>query len=578
MDGQITPPRLSFGFPGEGHDEMKPYEAIAQALVAEGADKMFGLMGDGNMWLWNVLLRDHGKRIYSARNEAAAVSMADGYSRTTGKVGIAFVTCGPGLTQCGTSIVVANRNRSQLVVVAGEAPKTNRFHTQALDQKRWAEANECLYFSITSHDTMAEEIAEAFYAVRTQRRPVLLNLPMDLQEQGSIDWDFEYRPSSTFIAPPNVEPNPVGLSQLADALAAAEKPVIIAGRGARLSGAREEIVKLGERTGALLATSLVGKGLFSGNEWDVGISGVFASVVTEELLGEADLILGIGAEVGYHTSEGGLMFPSAQIARIDIKPAPEAIGVVPGLHIQGDAKKAVTALNALLDQRGIKKTGFRTPHTKELLATPPIKRDTPNDGMDPRVLARELGKGMPKGALFTCGAGHFFSWPAMYAAIPDDVEIQFSYQFGAVGQGLPLAVGTGAGNEGRQHIVLEGDGSMMFNLQELDTVCREGLQMCLIVWNDAGYGAEVHKLKAKGFDVGTAQWPHTDFVSLAKAFGGDGELLDRETDLPAAMQRGLAKGGLYLIDARVSASTPTDGYAKVYFGTPNSAPLLRPVA
>ena len=557
---------------------MKAYEAIAQALVAEGADKMFGLMGDGNMWLWNVLLRDHGVRVYSARNEAASVSMADGYSRTTGKVGMAMVTCGPGLTQCGTSIVVANRNRSQLVIIAGDAPKTNRFHTQALDQRRWAEANECLFYTITSHDNMAEEIAEAFYATRTQRRPVLLNLPMDIQENGNIDWDFEYRPSTAFIAPRNVEPNPEGLAQLADALAAAEHPVIIAGRGARLAGAKDEILKLGERTGALLATSLVGKGLFAGDEWDVGISGVFAAAVTEELLGEADLILGIGAEVGYHTSEGGLMFPSAQIARIDIKPAPEAIGVVPGLHIQGDAKKVVAALNALLDQRGVKKAGFRTAHTKELLAAPPKAQDKPNDGMDPRLLARELGKAIPKGALLTCGAGHFFSWPAMYAAIPDDVEIQFSYQFGAVGQGLCIAVGTSAGNPGRPHIVVEGDGSMMFNLQELDTVCREGQQMVLLVWNDAGYGAEVHKLKAKGFEVGTAQWPHTNFVGLAKAFGGDGELLAREEDLPAAVARGLAKGGLYLIDARVSPSTPTDGYAKIYFGTPNSAPLLRPVA
>ena len=184
---------------------MKAYEAIARALVAEGADNMFGLMGDGNMWLWNVLLRDHRVRVYSARNEAASVSMADGYSRTTGKVGIAMVTCGPGLTQCGTSIVVANRNRSQLVVIAGDAPKTQRFHTQALDQRRWAEANECLFHTITSHDTMAEEIAEAFYATRTQRRPVLLNLPMDIMD-SDFDWDFEYRASTNFIPPRNVEP------------------------------------------------------------------------------------------------------------------------------------------------------------------------------------------------------------------------------------------------------------------------------------------------------------------------------------------------------------------------------------
>ena len=556
---------------------MKAYEAIAQVLVAEGAEMMFGLMGDGNMWIWNSLLRDHPVRVYSARNEAASVSMADGYARTTGKVGMAMVTCGPGLTQCGTSIVVANRNRTPLVVIAGEIPKTRRFHVQSLDQRRWAEANECLFHSISGLDSMAEEIAEAFYAARTQRRPVLLNLPMDLQEK-EFDWDFEYRPSTDFIATPNVEPNPVGLAKLADALAQAERPVIIAGRGARLSGAKDEIVRLGERVGALLATSLLSKGLFAGHEWDVGISGTLASVITEELLGEADLVLGIGAEIGYYTSEGGLMFPTAQLARIDLRPAPESIGLVPGLHVQGDAKKTVAALNALLDQRGLRKTGFRTAETKAIMAKPPKMHEKPNDGMDPRLLARELGKGIPNGALVTCGAGHFFSWPVMYASLPEGAEIQFSYQFGAVGQGLCLAVGTGAGNPGRQHIVIEGDGSMMFNLQELDTVCREGMQMVLIVWNDAGYGAEVHKLKAKGFEVSTAQWPHTNFVELAKAFGGDGELLGREEDLPAAIARGLAKGGLYLIDCRVSPSTPTDGFAKVHFGIPNSAPLLRPVA
>ena len=148
---------------------MKAYEAIAQALVAEGAEMMFGLMGDGNMWIWNSLLRDHPVRVYSARNEAASVSMADGYARTTGKIGMAMVTCGPGLTQCGTSIVVANRSRTPLVVIAGEIPKTQRFHVQSLDQRRWAEANECLFHSISGLDSMAEEIAEAFYAARSSR-------------------------------------------------------------------------------------------------------------------------------------------------------------------------------------------------------------------------------------------------------------------------------------------------------------------------------------------------------------------------------------------------------------------------
>jgi thiamine pyrophosphate-dependent acetolactate synthase large subunit-like protein len=166
----------------------------------------------------------------------------------------------------------------------------------------------------------------------------------------------------------------------------------------------------------------------------------------------------------------------------------------------------------------------------------------------------------------------------MYMALPEGAEIQFSYQFGAVGQGLPLAIGTGAGNPGRPHIAIEGDGSMLFHIQELDTVTRFKLQMVLIVWNDGGYGAEVHKLVPKGFEMGQAHWDSPDFVAIAKAFGGDGVLLNKEADLPAAVAEGLRKGGLYLIDVRVSPTAFSDPHGKVYYGVPSQAPLLRPVA
>jgi len=337
-------------------------------------------------------------------------------------------------------------------------------------------------------------------------------------------------------------------------------------------------VKLGERVGALLATSLQGKGFFAGEEWNVGIAGAFASEPTERLLADADFVLGVGAELGYHTTEGGLLFPSAEVARIDIKPMPTEIGIIPGLYAQGDAKRAVAAMNEAMEARQIRKTGLRTAETKAVMQEPPHEFAKPTDGLDPRALAVHLGAAIPKGALVTCGAGHFFTWPAMYMPLPQGAEIQYSYNFGAVGQGLGVAIGTGAGNPGRQHVAIEGDGSLMFNIQELETVVREKLQMVLIIWNDAGYGAEVHKLTAKGFNEKLAQWESPNFVAIAKAFGGDGVKLEREDQIGAAVAEGLKKGGLYLIDARVSASTPTDPYAKVYHGVPNQAPMLRELA
>ncbi|MGD0430874.1 MAG: thiamine pyrophosphate-binding protein [Acetobacteraceae bacterium] len=554
---------------------MKVYEAIADALLAEGCDNLFGLMGDGNMWLWAALAKKQAK-IISARHEAAAVSMADGYSRTTGKVGVAMVTCGPGLTQLGTVLIIAARNRSQLVVVTGEINPGSKNKTQSMDQKRFTEACSARFHTVTSIDNMAEEIAEAFYTARVHRVPVVLNLNMNLQDQD-FDWDFDYRPSTVFL-PPRVEtPSPDLLAPVIEKLAAAQRPVIIAGKGAIAAKAKDEIVKLADRVGALLATSLQGKGYFAGEPWDIGIAGAFASEPSERLLADADFVLGVGAELGYYTTEGGLLFPSAEVARIDIKPMPEEIGVIPGLYVQGDARKTVASLNEALESRQVRNEGFRNAATRAVLEEPAHRFEPPTDGLDPRAAAGYLARALPKGALVTCGAGHFFSFPAMYMALPEGTEIQFSYQFGAVGQGMPLAIGTGAGNPGRPHVAIEGDGSLLFHIQELDTITRFKMQMVLIVWNDGGYGAEVHKLLPKGFEWGQAHWDSPDFVAIAKAFGGDGVKLEKEADLPAAVAEGLRKGGLYLIDVRVSPTTYSDPHGKVYYGIPSKAPLLRPV-
>lgn len=556
---------------------MKVYEAIAQSLIAEGVTDFFGLMGDGNMWLWGALCRNPSIKAYSLRHESMAVSAADGYARASGKVGVAMVTCGPGLTQCGTSMIAAYRGKTPLVLVAGEIPEGAKNKTQLMDQRRFAEASSTRFFTVSSIDNMAEEIAEAFYAARLNRVPVLLNLPMDLQED-EFDWEYDYRPSTQFLPPRSETPSPELLAPVIERLVAAERPVIIAGRGARASGAREEIIRLADRVGALLATSLQGKGYFAGDPWDIGIAGAFATAPAEHLLAEADFVLGVGAELGYYTTEGGLLFPSAEVARIDIKAAPEEIGVIPGLYVQGDARKTIAAINEALEARQVRKDGLRTAASKAVLEAAPPRIEPPTDGLDPRTLAWNLGAALPKGALLTCGAGHFFSWIGMYSPLPEGAEIQYSYGFGAVGQGIGVAIGTGAVNPARPHIAVEGDGSLMFNIQELETVVRQKLQMVLVVWNDNGYGAEVHKLIAKGFDEKLAQWESPDFVALAKAFGGDGVLLKDPSEIGSAIQEGLRRGGLYLIDARVSPTMPTDPYAKVHYGRENQAPLLRPVA
>ncbi|MGV6876243.1 thiamine pyrophosphate-binding protein [Pseudochelatococcus sp. B33] len=552
---------------------MKLAESVASAVVDEGVDTMFGVIGDGNMSIWAALAKQNSVSIYSARNEAGAVAMADGYFRGSGRPALVTLTSGPGLTQVGTSLVAASRARSELVIATGSLATSNhRTGMQKFDHKRFVDACEAMYVQVESLDTAAEEIAEAFYATRRYRRPVLLDVPLALQET-ELNWAWDYRPASNFI-PGRPAANDDDVDRLVDLLATAQYPVIIAGRGARSPETRRLIIRLGEITGALLATSLQGKGMFDGMPYDAGISGSYASAASEEVLGQADLVLAVGAEFGYYTSEGGLLYPDAQIARIDIS-EPGKLGMLPGLHLRGDAAKTLARVVERLESVGHNNIGFRTKETMAVLSRAADKYESASDGLDPRLLMRHLSRAIPENALIVSGLGHFLGFVAMHLPVPSDSTFHVSIQFGSIGQTIPVAFGMALALPDKPCIVIEGDGSLMMNIQELDTIARYNRPTIVVVMNDAALGAEVHKLGAKGYEPNLAKQSSPDFVGLAQSLGGDGVLLDKEENIGDAIRRGLVEGGLFLVDARVSPTEMNDAYRKVLYGIPNRSPFLK---
>ena len=555
---------------------MKVHEALADALAIEAEGPIFGLMGDANMPVWGTLCQDPRTRMVWSRHDGAAILMADGYAKATGKMAVATVTCGPGLANAANAILTASRAGTPMIIFTGEyTADGGKGGLQALDQRQFARACEAEFRPLAKLETLAEDIAEGCYTARTRSCPVILNMPQALWE-AELKWGWDYKPSKQFVPPQDFAPPAALLATLVEKLAQAQRPVIVAGRGAVLADARPALEQLGDRVGALLATSLIAKGFFDGHPWDVGIAGSFSSATTEQLLAEADLVVGFGASLNFFSTEGGMLFPAADVVRIDTRPCAPTIGFTPGQWLQGDARLTAEALAQALDARKHRSEGFRTAATRDTLATPVEQPARATDGLDPRELMRTLSRCLPDRTQVVSGAGHFWSWPIAHLALPPGGRFQHTAAFGSIGLGLPHGIGAAAGHPDRLTLVIEGDGSLLQAIQELHAAAEQRIPLVVLIMNDSGYGAEVLKMGWKNRSPRDAQWKSPDYVAIARGFGGDGVRIGSEQELAAAIERGMQAGGPFVIDAPISPTLVSDSYSRIFQAQPNRIPLLRP--
>jgi thiamine pyrophosphate-dependent acetolactate synthase large subunit-like protein len=306
-------------------------------------------------------------------------------------------------------------------------------------------------------------------------------------------------------------------------IAAAEKPMIIGGRGAVQSGARAELDALGEQIGALQATTLLGKGFFEGNRYAMDIAGAFASDFSREQFAESDLVLGFGAGLGQYTTESGYLYPGAQVVQVDISPRGLWQGLkTADLHVRADAKAAAAAILNRLQQRNIKKVGWRTPEMAKAIAAdvPDAKPYSVQPNMvDPRRAIEELDRTIPKDWDIVVGGGHYFSIALTHLRGRPANKYHVFVDFGAIGSALPAAIGIAKARGDGKVALIEGDGSIMMHVQELETIRRQGIQMLIAIINDGGYGAEFHKFRANKVDPSGAMHGRGDIAAVATGFG-----------------------------------------------------------
>src|SRR3954464_15391868 len=325
------------------------YDMLARAFAQEGVQTCFALLGDANM-NWAARLAEQGCRMIYVRHEHCAVAAAMAFARKTGDVGVATVTCGPGVTQLATALPAAVRAHLPLVVFAGEAPLKSGWDHQELDHAPLINAPGAAYHRLHMPERMPVAVRDAFLQARRERRPVVIGIPFDLQ---SRPWEGPAnlpRPSRDLLPRPSpMPPHPDDVVRAAKLLAGAERVVVLAGLGAVEAGAGAACRALAARTGGLLSTTLPARGLFHDDPFCIGISGSFTPEVGIEYLTQADLVVAGGCALAYHAGGGGQLWPKAKMLHIDIDPLAVSQGQeVARHHLRADARLGVEALTAAI--------------------------------------------------------------------------------------------------------------------------------------------------------------------------------------------------------------------------------------
>ena len=291
-------------------------------------------------------------------------------------------------------------------------------------------------------DRLLEDVREAFYVAAYERRPVVLSVPMDLQSR-TFEWLPDYRPSAELLPrPQRMAPDPQMVAEAVQLIAGASKPIILAGEGAVRSGAGAVLEKLGERTGALLATTLRAKWLYSTAALGRSASPARSPATWRANISPAaDVVIAVGASLSAYTTEQGYMFPNAKVIQIDAQPRGLWQGLrVADLHIRADHSRPPPPCSPSLEKRSARGEGFRSTATKEAIAADrPDARQQPIDPgtIDPRNALLELDKVIPADWDVVVGVGHFFNFVMthMRGRVPERWHI--THDFGAIGQGPP---------------------------------------------------------------------------------------------------------------------------------------------
>ncbi len=528
--------------------------ALCEALVREGVDLIFGYPGGAVIPLYDVLTDYPAIRHVLVRHEQWAAHAAEGYARATGKVGVCLATSGPGATNLVTGIADAMLDSTPLVAITGQVgiPMIGKDAFQEVDIIG-------VTLPITKHSFQIEDVAdlprvvaEAFHLASSGRPgPVLIDIPKSVLVAPTA-------PS----APPPVElpgyrPTKFGnmgqIKAAARLIAAAERPVVMAGHGIAISGAINEFRAFVERADLPVAFTLHGLGTLPASHPNaIGYMGMHGHAHVNRAIDGCDLLINIGARFDDRaTGRVDAFAPGATVIHVDIDPAEIGKNVKTAVPIVGDARHVLAALiEAVREQR---RPEWHAAIAAWRVPPPPATFDPDERTISPFKLIAALRAATGGEAIFTADVGQHQMWAAQWGAYERPERWISSGGAGTMGFGLPAAIGAQLGHPAAEVWAIVGDGGVQMSLPELATIAQEGLPVKVAIFNN-GYLGMVRQWQQLFHDRNYSHTPISspDFVKLAEAYGIAGLRVSDPAQVHETIASARAIAGPVVIDFRIN--------------------------
>ncbi|MCP4624818.1 MAG: biosynthetic-type acetolactate synthase large subunit [bacterium] len=523
-------------------------QILMEVLKEEGVDTIFGYPGGAVIDIYDEMAKTDIHHIL-VRHEQGAVHAADGYARAAGKVGVCLVTSGPGVTNTVTGIASAYMDSVPMVILSGQVP-TGLIGNDAFQEvdivgiTRPCTKHNYLVMSI---EDLASTVKEAFYLARSGRPgPILVDIPKDITKDVA-----EYAPPGEVKLKsysPTYKPNMKQLKKIVKLIEGSKRPIIFAGGGVILSGGSQALTELARKTRIPVTTSLMGLGAFPGTDpLSLGMIGMHGTYRANMVTSVCDLMISIGVRFDDRvTGKTDAFAAQSQIVHIDIDPTTIRKNIPVTVPVVGDCKTSLEQLNRFIDEVDLgnldqkRKKWFE--QIEEWKSIKSLAYEQSEDTIKPQYVVEKLYELTKGQAIITTEVGQNQMWAAQYYYYDQPNHYITSGGLGAMGFGLPAAIGAQAAFPDKLVVDIAGDSSIQMNSQELATAVQSCLPVKIVILNN-GYMGMVRQWQELFYDkryVCTTMDCAPDFVKLAEAYGAVGLRATRPDEVESVLAKGLS--------------------------------------